>query len=546
VTAANRGSPRALILYDLALLMAIALMCFKKKSPGTEILLFMIGFSFALTYSLRSSYVLGYDIHGEIFIANRVIQNSHWLPYTTTEINPVFRNVLGNYNSCLSITVLPCILSKVSGLDVVPIYRSVYPLFLGIFLVFSSRIIRTILRSNSAHAVSLFMLNLVFLRQMPAICRQEVALMLFVLVVFFAIRRFSLTRSQPLLILLGIGVIATHYTTGLVLIFVLALMLILDYIFSRERIVDFSTTAFFSIIAFAYFWYTGYVMQTGMIVISKMVEAFRNFILAPRSYGPLVIHSAPLAFDILRYFALYVPRALCVLGILIGLLGRFPAQASTKKPWIYIGLLSFSAASFTIIVPLISGYYNPERLDFNLLIFTLPFMVVALTKLRDLRMMLDLRKIIFLMLVCLVLVTTGWAGFFTGFTNTIRISPRHDVAEFMQDSDIRFYVSDSEMESMEWFNELGLDVMVNTDIYGSLRLWSMAHHTRTRVFKQDLKLHYIPSDRYFLREEILIYGQIPVRREGGMELIYTDTSRLIRYLDVFNLCYASDSARWYM
>ncbi|MFH1307308.1 MAG: hypothetical protein ABIH72_00470, partial [archaeon] len=62
--------------------------------------LLMIGVSLLLMFSMRSSYVFGFDIHHELSILNQTVGSQKWN----------FSNYVDGYNACLSITILPAIL----------------------------------------------------------------------------------------------------------------------------------------------------------------------------------------------------------------------------------------------------------------------------------------------------------------------------------------------------------------------------------------------------------------------------------------------------
>ena len=166
----------------------------------------MISISLLLMFSLRSRYIIGYDIHQEYLMFQATRENFLW----------TMKNFPGNaYNACLSITIFPTILSSFLDIGdeyifklVIQVIFSVVPVIVFIFL---RKFFEDIVAFLSAF---FFMAQFQFMQQMPSLIRQEISILffaLFLLVLFD--RKINQFSRYALLVIFGFAMIVSHYST---------------------------------------------------------------------------------------------------------------------------------------------------------------------------------------------------------------------------------------------------------------------------------------------------------------------------------------------
>ena len=149
----------------------------------------------------------GFDINSEYFSASKVMANGIWIPSHASSA----------YDSMLSITVLPVVLSLFSKLSLTIIFKIFYPFVQALIpTVAYSVCLRFFSRFVSMLVVgSLIIGSISFIPQLPALTREIIGLAYFlgiVLVVFE--RECSLRRKTILGLLMASGMSISHYSTA--------------------------------------------------------------------------------------------------------------------------------------------------------------------------------------------------------------------------------------------------------------------------------------------------------------------------------------------
>jgi len=171
--------------------------------------LYCVALALMWSFSLRSRALYGFDVQQE-FAAFRTTGEA--LRWTPLDGDP--------YSAMLSITALPTALWQATGLDPLLIYKALFPAVFALYPAAVYLLARQWLRPT----VALLGTSLVFLTgtmasQMPALARQEIGLVLFAGMLLAAFDR-SLGRrgAQQLVLLLGVAMVVSHYSTTYVAI----------------------------------------------------------------------------------------------------------------------------------------------------------------------------------------------------------------------------------------------------------------------------------------------------------------------------------------
>ena len=205
----NNGGSNTLTLVMLicAALYSGLLLWYSSDSEDDAIAFGLFGLSLALLLmtSLRGFHVTGHDIQREYEVFQITKQSGLWS----------IAHLRDAYNACLSITILPTILSSLSNISDPYIYKVVFQMLFatvpGMLYLFVRRYVaRTLALITALYFVSFP----TFFMDMPFLNRQEIAfLFLFLMFLIISDERLSLFKRRILFILFGLGMVLSHYST---------------------------------------------------------------------------------------------------------------------------------------------------------------------------------------------------------------------------------------------------------------------------------------------------------------------------------------------
>ncbi|MBO2446747.1 hypothetical protein J4573_06570 [Actinomadura barringtoniae] len=171
-----------------------------------SLLLFAISLAMMWAYSLRSDLMYGFDISTEYAIATQTIQDGVWQMHPHKDA----------YGAMLSITVLPAQLHALTGVDVALVLKLAYPAAFAMFVVGIFNIATRFLpRRWALLAAAYVLVQGGVSQQLPALTRQEVALLLF-LALCAAMLEIEMPRPQrvALVIMFGPALVVSHYSSA--------------------------------------------------------------------------------------------------------------------------------------------------------------------------------------------------------------------------------------------------------------------------------------------------------------------------------------------
>jgi uncharacterized membrane protein len=171
--------------------------------------LYAVAVTVVLSYSLSGDRLFGWDIQQELRALSVTMRAGSWSP-AAVEGDP--------YRAMLSISALPVALARLTGVSVISLLRVVYPLLFAFFpLMVYSVAVRWVPRTAAFAAAAFVVVQLPFAQQMPAITRQEVALLFFGVLVAVAFDDGLPVRYRRVVVLLaGMALAVTHYSTAYV------------------------------------------------------------------------------------------------------------------------------------------------------------------------------------------------------------------------------------------------------------------------------------------------------------------------------------------
>ncbi len=215
------------------------------------ILLYGVGLALVWSFSLRTGSVVGWDITSEYHVVQATQAAGVWHVSHPSD----------NYSALLSLTVLPAVLHGIAGVSDLALLKAVYPALWAIYPVIAFMIARRHLASRYALLAGLLILTpSAFLGDMPTFARQEIALLL-----FGALVALLLDTSVPrwprlsLSVLLGVGVVVSHYSTAYFMIGALGVAVLLQFVVSLVRPVSRADVGFVcvlaTLVAASFLWY---------------------------------------------------------------------------------------------------------------------------------------------------------------------------------------------------------------------------------------------------------------------------------------------------
>jgi uncharacterized membrane protein len=215
------------------------------------VILYSVGLSMMWSYALRGSLVYGFDIATEYQRLNQTVTAGVWH----------FSHHNDAYGAMLSVTVMPTELHVLSGLSAPLVFKVVYPVIGALFPVEIFCLARRLLARPWAFLAAAFTIaQSSFAEELPALARQEIALVLFAALVAVMLASHLATRSQwGLVVLFSLAMVASHYSTTYVAIALIGLALPLQWVTSwfrdNARVTGALALSFVTILAGAFMWY---------------------------------------------------------------------------------------------------------------------------------------------------------------------------------------------------------------------------------------------------------------------------------------------------
>lgn len=173
-----------------------------------------------LLTSLRGWYITGHDIQREYLYFRLTLGGGFWDISAYTD----------PYNACLSITLLPVSVFRLTGIEDVYVFKTVLPLLFALTPVLVHRAVRNVAPPLVALLSAVFFMAFpTFFTDMPFLGRQAIAFLLLacaMLVLTDARRPLSLRRAVFTVLLAG--VVLSHYSTIYVIVGTLATAFTVD------------------------------------------------------------------------------------------------------------------------------------------------------------------------------------------------------------------------------------------------------------------------------------------------------------------------------
>lgn len=274
----NNGGSNIFSMFSLGLIVVMMFVFLltqnKKTENSSPLFLVSVGIALLLIYCLRSNYLFGWDIHEEYRFFSLTNIAKKW---TISDLHRPFE-------ACLSVTILPTILSTFLPY-VKPEY--IFKLYMQFVFGFSPLglylIARRYLQTFPALLSAFILLAQIWYTQlMPALVRQEIALLFFILSILVILNNTIDRLAKYLLfILFLVGIVVSHYSTsyvyaGILLVYQLLHFLVNKFFFTYKpfkQLIDSKIIILFVIMIFIW---NSLLTQTSKTFVDFSVNVVSN------------------------------------------------------------------------------------------------------------------------------------------------------------------------------------------------------------------------------------------------------------------------------
>jgi uncharacterized membrane protein len=420
----NNYSDNILLLMMIAVIGVIVLLIgFTNLIPKKlfPLVIFVIAVSLLLHNSLISENLVGWDIHQEKYLADTTINNGYW----DVSIDHVI-------NSMLSVMLLAPIISILMNLDIIWVYKIIFPLLFALMPVVLYQVYRKQSDEKLAFMATFTFVSLVvFFSEMLSLARQEIAELFLALILLLIVdRSMNKSRWSLLFLVFSIALVLSHYGLTYIFIGTIILSWALVYVVSKLRKSSLQDVnrrlgpmLIVALLAFCAIWYiytsASNPLSTALYFshrIEKPIEStVMNFltpetpaptltpgatpVITPKPGGTPVATNKPVAVtptpipattqpiqlissnneaSFLHRMFLYLllsTQGLIVIGLLTALFAGWPMQI--RREFFALALINLMMLVTALVVPYFASSLNTTRTYQIALIFLAPFFVLG-------------------------------------------------------------------------------------------------------------------------------------------------------------------------
>jgi uncharacterized membrane protein len=209
-----------------ALVVIVALVTVFLLAPRFEdslltVIVFAASLAMMWSFSLRGSLVYGFDISSEYYSLSQTLTTGVWHVSHPGDA----------YGAMLSLTILPAQLHALSGVSGLMIFKLVFPMIGAFFPVAVFSLARRALDGRWAFmAAALVIMQSTFFQELPALARQEIAMVLFAALMCAVLDSGLTIRARWIFVgLLSVGMVLAHYSTAYLAIPLLAIAAVVQW-----------------------------------------------------------------------------------------------------------------------------------------------------------------------------------------------------------------------------------------------------------------------------------------------------------------------------
>ena len=385
-----------LLMFMLALIMVVVLLVgfdriiTKNLYPFT---IFIISISLLYQRSLISMYITGFDIHTELYFSKLVVQNALW-----------YLDINNNINAMLSIVILAPVTSIISNINLIWIFKIVYPLLysivpLGLYYIFKKMTSDKI----AFLSVFFFMSYSIFFTSMLHLARQQIAELFLVILILTIIQDKQKINSTLIIIMSSFMIIVSHYGVSYIYAFILLSAYLLIVVVNKTNLNRFNKIKsithknqekdsganisinfilfFFIIMIFWYIYISGGSLLTTITHIgNQIITGINSDILKPDSAEGLTLLTGEIQLFFLgkmNSIVNYLNQLFIVIGVLGVLIYRNSFGNRFSKFFRALAVINLVILVMSVFLPFFSSALGTTRVYHLTLIVLAPFCVVG-------------------------------------------------------------------------------------------------------------------------------------------------------------------------
>jgi len=345
------------------------------------VLIFIVAVALLYHSSLLTMHVVsfGSDAASEYFVAKTTFDAEKW-----NSIVPYWDELTGRVNAMLSVTILPTIYSKLLNLDMVWVFKILFPLIfafvpIGLYQLWQNYVGK----KYALLSTFLFMSFSTFYTEMFGLNRQIVAELFFVLLLLVVFNeKMKSSYRITCFTFLSLGLVSSHYAIAEIFLFFMFLLYVLSIIFKNQRRrLTLGMLLLFLSIMFAWYIYVSRattfntLLEVGGNVYGQLGDFFNLGSRGTTVLRGLGLEQNPTIWNSVGRVLAYSTEFLIVIGFLALIAGK--AIRRFDKDYMTIGLVAMTLLAALILVPGLAEAFNMTRFYHVLLFILAPFFAVG-------------------------------------------------------------------------------------------------------------------------------------------------------------------------
>jgi len=452
------------------------------NGKGDIILIYLLSLSLIYHRTLVSSYLVGWDVNHEMYIAFHTLKEGYWdinFPY------PV--------NSMISISIFLPVLSIVSNTNLIALWKFVIPLTYALLPVCIYILYIKYYRLDARttfFSIFLIMSFFAFFTEVTALVRQQFAEIVLILFFIIILHSTKSLKKNSILYLLLISMVLTHYTVTYIFIMASAIILsIRQVVKNKDAIKQYNWKIIVLALVLPYTWYTltseGKNLQNIQYIGKRMFLSFIQEFSSEYTKDPTIsvalsiTNNSSLPRMIFRFLN-YLLILFLIIGISLYIVSLIKNRSKDALVSKHILSISWFALLLIFIITPVLSTINMTRIYHIASIFYSPTIIEGGTF--TLQKAFNRRKITHIALSVIIL---GYFLFNTGVIYEIVHDPPSSVS---LDPNFDYpYLTDSDVSGAFWlYTKHAQDSMIFTDQYRRVILAGIINPEKAAVFCRPL------------------------------------------------------------
>jgi uncharacterized membrane protein len=374
----------AALLIMIVMVAAIwALAVFSRKLVPTELYplaILAIGLALLFHTTLISNFNLGNDINAEYYTFKLTEVQGYWNKPGIA----AYTSQIANFESDLSVTILPTIISILLNINGEFIFKLIFAFILSLIPLGIYRICDLQIGKKKYALLSAF-----FFMSTPysfygieplAVERQIVATLFFILSILLIVdKKIELLKRRIMFMIFGIALIVSHYSLAYIYLSFIIFVFILSYRHAKKDILGSLIVLF--LITSTFSWYTFASISPTLTLarnIENMYQSVITELFSPAARSSTVFtylnpSTAASVVGLVHRLLVYVENGFIVIGVIMLMVKR--KEALFTREYKYMSILSMLILAASFAVPRFAPALNFTRFYGITLLFLAPFFV---------------------------------------------------------------------------------------------------------------------------------------------------------------------------